>query len=95
MDLDHVLIPDREQAVALKMLRDVIIDGILVQIITVDQKLCIIPEFKHIRSPSSFCNIFIAVLPPPHFLLPCFYIPSVAVFFIAMPSAAVLLYIFY
>lgn len=46
VDLDQCVITDNQQAVALEVFRDVVIDDILVQVMSLNQKLCIEFEFQ-------------------------------------------------
>ena len=53
MDLDQFIIADSQKAVALKMFVELVADHVFVQILTLDQKLCIISEFKHNYPPKN------------------------------------------
>ena len=53
MNLDQILISNRQQAVPFKILRKIIADLILVQIMALDQQLCVITKFQH-KSTLSF-----------------------------------------
>ena len=53
VDLDRIPVSaDSQKAVALEVLDDVVEDLVFIKIISVDQKLCIISEFKHFEISS-------------------------------------------
>ena len=52
VDLDQILIADHQQAVPLKMLDKVVVDGIFVEVMPLDEQLGIEFVLDH-RSPSS------------------------------------------
>jgi ethanolamine transporter EutH len=51
VNFDEVFIADGQKAVALDVLRDVIMNGIFGQIVTLDEQLCIKPVFQHWKTP--------------------------------------------
>ena len=53
MDLDQILIAYCQQAVTFEMLRDIIKNLILVQVLAFNQQLCIISEFNCL-----LCHLF-------------------------------------
>ena len=48
---DQLLVADCQQAVPLEVLDKVIVDRILIQILSFDQELCVIPKFQHKHFP--------------------------------------------
>ena len=46
MDLDRILVAGSEQAVALEVLRDVFCDLVLVEVLAVNEELCVVSEFE-------------------------------------------------
>ena len=53
MNLDQILISNRQQTVPFKIFRKIIADLILVQIMALDQQLCVITKFQN-KSTLSF-----------------------------------------
>ena len=51
MNLDQLLVADCQQAVTLEVLDKVIVDRILIQILSFDQELCVIPKLQHKHFP--------------------------------------------
>ena len=51
VDFDEAFIAHGQKAVALDVLRDVIMNGIFGQIVTLDEQLCIKPVFQHWKTP--------------------------------------------
>ena len=47
VDLNQALITDREQAVAGDVLRDVVVDGVLIEVVAFDEELRVIDIFEH------------------------------------------------
>jgi hypothetical protein len=52
MDLDELLVPYRQKAVSLKMFGNVLRDRVLIQILSLDEKLCVITKLQHNFSSS-------------------------------------------
>jgi hypothetical protein len=52
MDFDQFLIPYRQKAVSLKMFGNILCDCILIQILSLDEELCVITKFQHNLSSS-------------------------------------------
>ena len=53
MDLDRIAVSaDRQQAVALEVLDDVVEDLVFIKLISVDQQLCIMSDFKNFEISS-------------------------------------------
>ena len=69
MDLDQLLVADRQQAVPLEVLDKVVVDRILVQILSLDQELCLISKFQHNRS--SFLMYSAGFMRAAWFVSPC------------------------
>ncbi len=47
VNLDKILVPYRQQAIALEIVQKVIVDGILIQVLALNEELGIVTEFGH------------------------------------------------
>ena len=57
MDFDQILIAHCQQTVATKMLHKVVVDGVFIQIMPLNEQLGVIAKFRHNNLPFKFTGL--------------------------------------